>query len=266
MMDLKKKYGEWALVTGASSGIGKAFAEKLAEMGINLILIARRKNLLQEIGMDLNKKHSIEVRIIEADLTDQRKLTDILSFMNNYEIGILVNNAGVGSPGSFLTSPILSDLNMISLNCTAPLVLTKYFANRMKHNNRGAIIFLGSVVGYYPNPSNALYSATKAFDTAFGNSIAYEMKNYNIDVLVVNPGATDTEFKRLSNSKKGPFLRSPEQVVNSTLKKLSRKYNFVDGLFNKCFLLILKFIPNKIKTNLIGKLSGSMINKKANNE
>jgi short-subunit dehydrogenase len=254
---LKLRYGDWALITGASSGIGEEFARALASERINLVLVARRKNRLENLSNELSTKNNINVITSITDLTSDNFLDKIIRDAEDKDISILINNAGIGKPGEFIKGDINYDSDMIKLNCMAPVVLTNYFAKKMILKKKGAIIFLGSVVAYQPSPMMASYAATKSFNFSFGNALWYELKKYGIDVLTVNPGNTITEFNRMVLDNKSILTRNASQVVKSALKSLGKKPNVVDGAINK----ILTSFSRAVSVRLIVNITGIIMNK-----
>lgn len=261
MYNLKKRYGNWALITGASSGIGEEFARVFAIEGINLILVARRKDRLDKIAEDLRNDHNIEVIVCSTDLSNENFLESILKEIDGREIMILVNNAGIGKPGEFNHTDIKYDSDMIKINCLAPVVLTEYFVKTMIKKRKGAIIFLGSVVAYQPTPVMAAYAATKAFNFSFGNALWYELKKYGIDVLTVNPGNTATEFNRMVLSDNSILCRTAGQVVNNALKSLGKKPNVVDGFLNKLITTFSKFGSVRFIVTVTGLIMNKLYKK-----
>ncbi len=249
-----KKYGEWAIITGASSGIGKEFAFKIANEKINLVLVARRFELLKNIKNEIESKNNVQVKIIALDLSMTENLEQLFSELSEIEIGILVNNAGFGFSGDFVNQDFSSIKNMVNLNCVAPALLTNYFANKMIKKNRGAIIFLSSILAFYSTPFSAVYSASKAFNLYIGQALAVELRKNNIDVVAVSPGSTKTDFFKVAKMKGGPFLRNTEKVVHTALKNLNKKSSVVDGLINKVLVLITKFLPRTFTTRLAGEI------------
>ncbi|MFH0734063.1 MAG: SDR family oxidoreductase [bacterium] len=248
------KVKEWALVTGASSGIGKTFAEKLAQIGFNLILIARREEKLNEIKENLISKYAVKIEVISADLSDRNCFLLIEENIKNKEISLLVNNAGFGQSGSFLDNPLDNYIKMIDVNCTTPLFLTKTIAEKMKKRNKGSIIFIGSILGLIPTPYNSVYSATKAFEDFLASSLWYELKEYNINVLCVNPGTTKTEFHSKAGLKQSKYFRYPEQVVDTALKKIYKKPSIIDGFINKIIILLVRIITRKQLVTKVGNV------------
>jgi len=261
-MDLKEKYGSWALITGASSGIGEEFAKRFAALGLNLILVARRKEKLEILSQELNTKYNINIITAPVDLTSENFLEDLKKYTAEIEIGILVNNAGIGSNGEFIHASPEKEAEMVKLNCLAPTILTHYFVKQMVERRKGAIIFLGSVVGFQPTPFMATYSATKAFNSFLGDTLWYELKKYNIDVLSLNPGGTATEFQRIANSGTGPVPRTVEQVVTTALKALGKKPSVVDGLYNKILAISSRFGSRKFVVTTAGFITKVLYKKK----
>jgi hypothetical protein len=261
-MKLKEKYGGWAVITGASSGIGEQFAKRFAEEGMNLILIARRKDRLDKLADELITKNKIDVIPVQLDLTEDKFIDRLKGYTDNLDIGILVNNAGVGSTGDFVNVNLENEIKMVKLNCLAPTILTHHIVPKMTNRKRSAIIFLGSVVSFQPTPYMATYSATKVFNTFMGEALWWELKKYNIDVLAINPGGTETEFQRIADAKTGPIPRKAEDVVNTTLKALGKKPSVVDGNFNKIIAVSSKFGSRKFVVSSAGKIANNLYRKR----
>lgn len=261
-MQLNEKYGKWALITGTSSGIGEMFARKLAAEGMNLILVARRKDRLENLKNELGKKYSIEIVVACVDLTKDGFLDELTSFVGDREVGFLINNAGIGYNGKFIDEKVDNAIQMIKLNCIAPVVITNHFVKRMVETKKGAIIFMGSVVAFQPTPFIATYSATKVFNGYLGEALANELKEHNIDLLSLHPGATATEFDRITNFPNGPKTRTAEQVVDTALKTLGKKTVVVDGFKNKVLAFATRFVSRKMTVKIAGNISSSLLRKK----
>lgn len=243
MYNLKKRYGEWALVTGASSGIGEQFARTLASEQVNLILVARRIDRLNSLAESLQNENNIRVITIQADLTKDDFLEVIKEKTSGFDVGILINNAGAGNFTTFNDSDIDQELLLLRLNCSAPVILARHFIKEMVQRKQGAIIFVGSIVGSIPNPGMALYSASKAFSNILGSALWYDQKKNNVDILTVAPGGTKTEFHRKAHIKEGPLIISPVHVVNTAFRALGKKPFVVDGLINKIMYIIGRVLP-----------------------
>jgi uncharacterized protein len=251
-MTLKEKYGNWALITGASSGIGEGFAKRLASEKMNLILVARRKDRLKKLSDELKEKYDVNIVIAPVDLSKGSFMDDLKGFVEDREVGILINNAGFGSAGEFADSDIEQQADMIRVNCIAPTILAHHFIQPMKERKKGAVIFLGSLVAYQPTPLTTTYSATKAFNLFMSEGLWYELRDYNIDVLALNPGGTDTEFQKKANTSSGPAPRTVTEVVDTAMKSLGKKISVVDGSFNK----LLSFVPRIVTRKFIVRLAG----------
>ncbi len=262
MKSLKDKYGDWALITGASSGIGEEFARSFAKEKINLILVARRKERLDNLSEELKTKHEIDVIAAPIDLIKDNFLNELKTYVDNREVGILINNAGFGSNGEFVNNDPQTEADMVRLNCVAPTILTHHFVRPMVKRGKGAIIFLGSVVAFQPTPYMTTYSASKAFNSFMGDSLWYELKKYNIDVLSLNPGGTETEFQRIANSSTGPVPRTAEQVVNTAMNALGKKPSVVDGSINKVLVVASRFISRRLIVIIAGAIVNSLYKKK----
>src|SRR5215510_15969656 len=143
-MTFVERYGPWALVTGASAGIGAEFARQLSQMGLNLVLVARRRQRLEDLACELESKNKVHVRIVVADLARPDFLPAIRSVTNSIEVGLLVNNAGFGLAGRFLEHELEEELNLLNVNCRAPLILTHEFGRQMAQRRKGGIIFVSS--------------------------------------------------------------------------------------------------------------------------
>ena len=258
MKRLVDKYGKWVLITGASSGIGKAFAYRLADEGFNLVLAARRIQRLEEIAVDLRNRYKIDIIIVQVDLTKDDFLKIIIDAIGDKEINLLINNAGVGAAGELISIDPQVEVDMIKLNCIAPVELTQHFAKKMMQRKKGGIIFLGSTVANQGTPLMSVYAATKAFNLILGEGLWYEMKQHSVDVLVVNPGGTNTEFQRISDMSSGPFVRESSDVVNTALSALGKKPVIVDGFINKMMAFGSKILPAKTATTIAGAIAGNL--------
>lgn len=247
-------YGDTALITGASSGIGKSFARAIAAQGLNVVLVARREALLDELATELANAHNITAHAIALDLSDADAAEQLVAKLSELEIhvDVLINNAGYGTHGIFDELDLERELQMINLSCRLPVALTHHLIKPMKQRNRGAIIFLSSVAGTMPAPFMSTYSATKAFPLFFAESLYGELAGTGIDVLAVAPGDTATEFRDTANFHNTVPLppRTPDQVVAAALAALGKKPSTIDGLGNKLTALSMRFTPKKLAIKL----------------
>jgi hypothetical protein len=227
----RERYGEWALVTGASAGIGAAFARALAADGVSCALAARREDRLRELAGELETRHGVKTRVVAVDLATPGGAEECLRAVGDLEIAILVNNAGVGGAGRFDEHDPTRLRQMVELNCTTPVVLTRALLPPMRERGRGAVVMVGSVAGSQPLPLHALYSATKSFDNLLGEALWAECRGTGVDVLSLLPGPTETEFQAAAGEL--PHAgEPPEQVVATALDALGRQPSVISGWFN----------------------------------
>ncbi|MEM7409583.1 MAG: SDR family NAD(P)-dependent oxidoreductase [Myxococcota bacterium] len=228
---LRERYGEWALVTGASAGIGAAFARALAREGLSVVLTARRKDRLEALASELEKSFQVQTRVVEENLANAEGAERLARAVSDLPIGVLVNNAGFGGRGRFDSLQAERLRDMVMVNCLAPLLLTRRILPRMQQEGRGAVIFTGSVSGRQPLPLHAAYAATKAFDQLLGEALYVEGRAHGVDVLVVEPGSTETEFQEVAReiAHEG---EAPETVVATALDALGQQPSVVSGWYN----------------------------------
>lgn len=187
------------LITGASSGIGKEFARQFAERGYDLVLVARREELLNELKDELSENYQIKAETFACDLSRDPKAVYDYCQEKGHEVTVLVNNAGYGDYGSFIDSDLDKALGMIELNNKALVSLTYWFIQDMKKNGSGHIINTGSVASFIPGPYMAVYYATKAFVMSFSMALREELRDDNIKVSVLCPAPTKSDFWTRAN-------------------------------------------------------------------
>ena len=227
-----KSYGDWALVTGASAGIGTVFARRLAAQGLNVVLVARRADRLEKLAAELQAQHKVQTRVVPEDLERDDAAERVADRVRDLEIGVLVNNAGFSQVGRFDRVARDKILGMIRVNCLAVAALTHAFLPAMRVRKRGAIIIVSSVAGYVPLGLAATYGATKAFDLMLAEALWAENRGTGIDVLALSPGPVDTEFQTVAGETPHPGA-TPESVVETAFASLGRKPSVVAGGFNK---------------------------------
>lgn len=189
----KQQFGSWAIVTGASSGIGKEFARQLAHNGFNLVLIARRRSLMETIGQDLADTYGIDYRIIDVDLTESNFLDRIIEVTRDLDIGLVISNAGAGNPGEFLTLDASALHHIVRLNVIAHLTITHHFAQRLAQRGRGGIMLVSAMGAINGIPYMANDAATKAYLISLGRGLNAELKDNGVNISVLLPGPTQTD-------------------------------------------------------------------------
>jgi len=251
------------LITGASSGIGEAFARRLAAEGHNLILVARSEKALHELCDELMLRHGITAHYVVLDLAEPD--ADLKLFeeteRHGIEIDWLINNAGFGSVGDFAQLEIDRELQMIELNISALVAITHAYLVGMRERKRGTIINISSAAGFQPIPYMATYAATKAFVSSFSEAIAEENRPYGIQVLALCPGSTKTNFfaaSKIDRPIKVKGQQTSEQVVETAMRAVaSGRTKVVSGLANKIGAMLGKYAPNFISRRVMAKALGS---------
>lgn len=263
-----KKYGPWALVTGASSGIGEHIAQELAAKGVNIVLAARRIDRLQNLVTKIQNEHDVDARAVAVDLTSNDGVETLRKVAEDLEVGLLVNNAGREDSGRFLETSANEALSTIDLNVKLPMLLTHHFAQKMKARGRGGVIFLSSVVAFQGVPHIANYAATKAYDLIFAESLAAEFADSNIDILAVAPGFTQTELSPDFDFTGLPIKPlAPSRVAKRAIESLGGKRLIVPGAINQFLYLSGKYLqPRRMNTFAFGRVFGAVLRKKLNAE
>jgi short-subunit dehydrogenase len=249
---------QWALVTGASAGIGVALAEELAAGGTNLVLTARRKDRLDALAERLTSTHRIQTQVFPADLADPPAPERIFAFTRDkgIEIDLLVNNAGFGKYGEFRSVAREPLLDMVQVNCTSVVHLTHLFVQRMVARGRGDILILASTASFQAVPYISTYAATKAFDLLFAEGIAEELKPYGIRVCALCPGSTESEFHVVAGQDK--FIhraQTAQKVARTGLKALAAGKSYViSGLGNYLGAHGERLVPRRFVTRTAARM------------
>lgn len=266
-MDRKR---ETVLITGASSGIGYELAKVFAKKQYDLVLVARRKEKLEELKLDiikhkLKEASSINITLIEKDLSLKEAPRQIFDTLceKNIDIDILVNNAGIGMCGLFHEIDSIKDDEMIDLNIRAVTSLTKLFAKEMIKRKSGKILNVASTGSYQPGPLIAVYYGTKAYVLSFSEAIREELKPYGVSVTALCPGATKTEFASLAGKGDPTLSMTAERVANIAYKGLMKgKRVIVPGLANKMALLVTRSIPRNFAAKMVRMWQEEAMNSK----
>ncbi len=251
-----------ALITGASSGIGKEFTHIHAEKGGDLIIVARREEKLNQLKAELEQKHGVQVKVIGKDLSQQTAAKEIYDEVKSagIEVEFLINNAGFGGRGKFHEREWEKDLAMINLNILTLTALTRFFLPDFVAKNKGKILNVSSTASYMPGPLQAVYYATKAYVTFFSNAISEELKDTNITVTALMPGATETEFAKTSEMDKTDLFKntfSARGVAEDGYKGMIKgKMDVVSGLTfgQKMMMGAIPFMPKKMLLKQVHKM------------
>ena len=245
---------KWALVTGASAGIGAALAKELAAGGTNLVLTARRIDRLEELAKALSATHKVKAEIFAADLADSNAPERIFAFTREkgIEIELLINNAGFGQYGEVPSVEKQRLLDMVQVNCGAVVHLTRLYLPEMIARRRGDVLILASTASFQAVPYISTYAATKAFDLLFAEGLAEEMKPYGIRVCALCPGSTESEFHVVSGQEKfKKNAETAEKVASTGLKALAAGKSYViSGLGNYLGAHGERLVPRRFVTRV----------------
>ena len=229
----KQKYGPWALIAGASVGLGAAFASEIAQKGVNIVLVARKPSPLEAKASDLKAKYGVSVKTVSVDLAAPDMLTKIAAETADLEIGLLVYDTAYMLIGSFFGHSLEKNLRSVEVNCRGPLTLAYHFGQKMIERKRGGIILMTSLSGMQGAPWLATYGATKAFNIVLAEGLSYEVKAKGVDVLACCAGAIETPNYVSSQPKSlGGFAPKPltvEKVAHEAVTGLGRKSLVIPG-------------------------------------
>jgi short-subunit dehydrogenase len=254
----------YALVTGATKGIGKAIAEELAKRKINVLLTARSKDLLEELAQYLSHKYKIQANYLVADLSIAATPKTIFEWCcaNSFIVNILINNAGYGLQGRLEKHSLTEHLDMIHVNVIAAVELTYLFLPVLKTQEKSYIMNVASTASYQSVPGMNLYAASKAFISSFSRGLRHELKCTNISVTLISPGATDTDFIHRANIKSAKALKlskmfnmQPERVAAIAVKKLfADRAEVIVGFINKLSVFFVWLFPKSFSEKLAAKI------------
>lgn len=243
----------YAVITGASSGIGAEFAKRLAKEGYPLVLVARRKERLEKLAQELNT----ECMILTADLSDMDECKRIMQELNSVEIDVFINNAGFGYCGETLSIDTETELNMIDLNVKAMHLLAKLALDKMVERNKGYVLNVASSAGLLPaGPYMSTYYATKAYVTSYTRGLAEELRRKHSDVYVgcLCPGPVDTEFNKVANVEFALKGISAFYCANYAITQMFKKKNTIVPAFKmKALVFLARFIPSNLYIRIAAK-------------
>ena len=252
--------GKWALITGASAGIGLELAKLLAAGGANLVLTARRVDRLQKLAADLASQRGIRTEVFSADLTRPEAPGEIYAFTANkkIEVEFLINNAGFGAYGDAYEIPAGTMLEMVQVNCSAVVHLTRLYVPAMVARRHGDVMIVASLAAFQPVPFNSVYAATKAFDLLFAEGIAEELRPSGVNVCALCPGSTDTEFQKVADQPDRVFrsAETAEKVARVGLEATAAGKNYViSGFKNNLMKESQRLAPR----SLVAKMAANMM-------
>ena len=250
--DYVARYGEWAVIAGASEGLGAAFAAQLAERGMHLLLLARREAALAELAQRLRRQHGVEVRHLALDLAHPAAVETLAPAVADIEVGMLVYNAAASQMGRFVTMEQDALEHMVQVNVRGPLTFLHALLPPMHARGRGAVVLMSSLAGMQGSPGIAAYAATKAFNTILGESLWHELRAHGIDVVASCAGAIRTPGYLRTYGKEAPGILAPEAVARQTLAALGKQPRVVPGLLNRVVAQVsARLLSRKAAINLM---------------
>lgn len=251
------KYGPWALVTGASDGIGAAIARELGARGLNLILVARSKDRLEALAKSVRDANGVEATAFAADLGRESGVQSVLDVIGDNEVGLYAGCAGFGTAGTFADNRASEELNMIDVNCRALAALAHPLATKMRARGRGGIILMSSIVAFQGVSNSANYAATKAFVQTLAEGIHDELAPFGVDVLASAPGPVATGFATRADMNMG-VAANAQEVATSTLAALGRSKTVRPGFQSKLLGYGLATLPRAIRSRIMGGIMMGM--------
>ncbi len=254
----RERYGPWAVVTGASSGIGRALASGLAALGLNVVLAARSAPVLQEFADELRAKHSTDACPVPLDLTRGTGVAELAEATRERDAGLLVAAAGFGTSGPFVESPLGIELEMLAVNCAALAAQAHHFGGRFAARGRGGLVLLSSIVAFQGAPATAHYAATKAYVHTLAEGLYRELAPHGVDVLACAPGPTRTGFAARAGLTMGAAA-GPEAVARAALAALGRRPAVVPGALAKVLRYSLAPLPRWARVRIMGAVMGGMV-------
>lgn len=250
------RYGPWALITGASDGIGKALAGQIAAGGINVVLCSRSEDELEALAAELAADHGIETLVLPADLADPSGVDTVADLTDRIDIGLVVLAAGFGTTGSVLETSLTDEVQLIAVNVTAVMRLSHIFARRLAARGSGGLVLFGSIVGWQGVPGQANYAASKAYVQSLAEGLHDELALSGVDVLAVAPGPVDSGF----GARAGLTMTSatkPDVVAAATLTALGRR-TVIPGARSKFLTVALTPLPRRVRSLILGRVIAGM--------
>jgi uncharacterized protein len=252
----RSSYGPWAVVTGASSGIGKALATELAARGFNLVLVARDVAALGTLAGELSL-HGVACRVLDLDLSTEASPWALEEATRELDVGLFVASAGFGTSGPFLENTLDAELGMLHVNARAVVVSTWLFGKRFAARGRGGIILLSSIVGFQGMPWASHYAATKAYVQTFAEGLRVEWASKGIDVLAAAPGPTASGFAARAGMTMGKAMH-PWAIAKPILDSLGRRGTILPGFLSKLLVYSLIPLPRWARVRLMGRVMKGM--------
>ena len=253
----QQRYGSWAVVTGASEGIGQAMAAALAARGLHLVLCARRADRLADLARELSARHGVACRVCAADLSDPEGWERLARATDELPVGLLVAAAGFGSSGPLLAADLGTEQDMLAVNCGAVLALCHHFARRLAGQGHGGLVLMSSVVAFQGVPGSAHYAATKAYVQSLAEGLGAELAGCGVDVLACAPGPVHSGFAARARMHMSQAA-TPAQVAEASLQALGRRRTTRPGGLAKLLGWSLALLPRPWRVKVMGQVMKGM--------
>nr|AEI30367.1 short-chain dehydrogenase/reductase SDR [uncultured microorganism] len=251
------RYGAWAVVTGASDGIGRAFAAELAAHGLHLVVVARRGERLRALAQELASQHGTQTRVLALDLGHSGALDTLRAATADLDVGLLVAAAGYGSTGPLAASDLACELDQLQVNVGAVLAQCWHFGRTFAERGRGGIVLMSSVVAFQGTPMSANYAATKAYVQSLAEALQRELKPCGVDVIASAPGPVGTGFAERARMRMAS-AENPAVVAGETLRALGRRTTVRPGGLAKLLGWSLATAPRALRVQIMGRIMGGM--------
>jgi short-subunit dehydrogenase len=252
-----QRYGPWAVVTGASDGIGQAFARHLAASGLDLVLVARRATRLEDLAAELRQAHGTQCRVIAADLSDLEAVRRLSESTADLDVGLLVAAAGFGTSGALLDADLGTETAMADLNCTSVTAQAWHFGTRLARRGRGGMVFMSSLLAFHGVPRAAHYAATKAYVQSLAEGLRAEWAPLGVDVIASAPGPIRSGFAARADLRM-PQALPAEVVARITLRALGRRTTVRPGWLSKLLGWSLAMLPRWGQVRVISQVMKGM--------
>ncbi|GAA4183500.1 SDR family NAD(P)-dependent oxidoreductase [Gryllotalpicola kribbensis] len=272
MKDFRQEYGQYAIVTGASSGLGEEFARQLAAAGVNLILVARRAARLERLSAELTRSHGTLNEVVALDLLEPGAVDELMRRTAHLDVGMLIASAGVALAGPLVEHAVDDELDVFTLHGAVTLRLAHGFGQAFAARGRGALVLISSSIAAGAVPFQANYAAVKAYVLSLGQALHYELKSTGVDVLVLAPGQTETEglgkIRGIDFDKMpGGAKMSPAKAVSAALHALGRRAVVIPGAMNKVADALSKHLMTRgAAARMYGSIIGRALTDEARSE